>query len=301
MTTNEADEIRTAVREHYARAALEAGAGCCGDPATAASGDPATAICGDPVSTSDAFGRSLYQVGDREVLPEAALVASLGCGNPTALAELRPGEVVLDLGSGGGIDVLLSARRVAPTGKAYGLDMTPEMHQMAQRNQAEAGVTNAEFLLGTIENIPLPDASVDVIISNCVVNLAADKGMVFREAFRVLRPGGRLAISDIVLRRPLPTRLTELIGLWTGCIAGALPEAVCRDELTASGFQEVDIEPTNVLGRGSLEDMAGQLDPALIPPDVDVAAAIGELDGVVMSAFIRARKPNPAAKQALPL
>ena len=283
MTINDADKLRAVVREHYGKAATEAGTGCCGGSGGA--------CCGDPGPTSAAFGQTLYQIGDREVLPEAALVASLGCGNPTALAQLRPGEVVLDLGSGGGIDVLLSARRVAPTGRAYGLDMTPEMHQLAQRNQADAGVTNAEFLLGTIENIPLPDASVDVIISNCVVNLAADKGTVFREAFRVLRPGGRLAISDIVLRRPVSPRIGELMGLWTGCIAGALPEAVCRDELTAAGFREVDIEPTNVLNRADLEDMAGQLDPTLIPEDIDAGATMDELDGVVMSAFIRARKP----------
>ena len=177
MTTNDADELRIVVREHYAQAAREAGApSCCGDPGN------------DPSNGPDAFGRSAYAAADQEVLPEAALVASLGCGNPTMRAELRPGEVVLDLGSGGGIDVLLSARRVAPTGKAYGLDMTPEMHQLAQANQVEAGVTNAEFLLGTIEDIPLHDESVDVIISNCVVNLAADKGRVFRDAFRVLRP-----------------------------------------------------------------------------------------------------------------
>lgn len=283
MTIHDADGLRAVVREHYGKAAIEVGSGCCGGSGVSA--------CGDQGSASDAFGRTLYQIGDREMLPEAALAASLGCGNPTALVELRPGEVVLDLGSGGGIDVLLSARRVAPTGKAYGLDMTPEMHQLAQRNQADSGVTNAEFLLGTIENVPLPDASVDVIISNCVVNLAADKGTVFREAFRVLRPGGRLAISDIVLRRPLPPELAELMGLWTGCIAGALPETVCRDELRDAGFQEIDVEPTNVLSGADLGDMAGQLDPALIPPDLDVAAAIDELDGVVMSAFIRARKP----------
>lgn len=283
MTINDADEIRTAVREHYAQAARQAGTGCCGGTGSS--------VCTDSGSTSDPFGSSLYGAGDREVLPATALVASLGCGNPTALAELRPGEVVLDLGSGGGIDVLLSARRVAPTGKAYGLDMTPEMHALAQRNQAEAGVTNAEFLLGTIENVPLPDSSVDVIISNCVVNLAADKGTVFREAFRVLRPGGRLAISDIVVSRPLPPRVADLMGLWTGCIAGALPETECRDELTRAGFQDVDIVPTNVLSSTDLKDMAGQLDPALIPLDIDVTATIDELDGVVMSAFIRARKP----------
>ena len=205
MTINDADKLRAVLREHYGKAATDAGTGCCGGSGGAG--------CGDPGPKSAAFGQTLYQIGDREVLPEAALVASLGCGNPTALAQLRPSEVVLDLGSGGGIDVLLWARRVAPTGKAYGLDMTTEMHQLAQRNQAEAGITNAEFLLGTIENIPLPDASVDVIISNCVVNLAADKGTVFREAFRVLRPGGRLAISDIVLRRPVSPRIGELMGL----------------------------------------------------------------------------------------
>ena len=275
MTIGNGDEVRTAVREHYGQEARKA----------AIAGD------GTPTPASDAIGRSLYDAGDRESLPEAALVASLGCGNPTVLAQLRPGEVVLDLGSGGGIDVLLSARRVAPTGKAYGLDMTPEMHQLAQRNQTDAGVTNAEFLLGTIEDIPLPAASVDVIISNCVLNLAADKATVFREAFRVLRPGGRLAVSDIVLRRPLPPRITELVGLWTGCVAGALPESVFRSELMAAGFQDVDIEPANVFGRTDLQTMASQLDPAVIPPDVDVAATLDELDGVVMSAFVRARKP----------
>lgn len=247
--------------------------------------------CGDPGTGPGAFGRSASDAGDQEVLPEAALVASLGCGNPTVRAELRPGEVVLDLGSGGGIDVLLSARRVAPTGKAYGLDMTSEMHQLARRNQVEAGVTNAEFLLGTIEDIPLPDGAVDVIISNCVVNLAADKTAVFAEAFRVLRPGGRVAISDIVLTRPLLPRVAEIMGLWTSCIAGALPEAVCRDALLKAGFH-VDIEPTNVINRADLESMASQLDPALIPPGIDVAATIDELDGVVMSAFIRANKPS---------
>jgi arsenite methyltransferase len=284
MTINDADELRAAVREHYGKAATEAaGDGCCGGSGGG--------CCGGSPSASATFGQTLYQIEEREPLPEAALVASLGCGNPTALADLRPGEIVLDLGSGGGIDVLLSARRVAPGGRAYGLDMTPEMHELARRNQAEAGVANAEFLLGTIENIPLPDASVDVIISNCVVNLAADKGTVFREAFRVLRPGGRLAISDIVLRRPVSPRIGELMGLWTGCVAGALPEAVCRAELTSAGFQAVDIEPTNVLNRQDLEDMAGQLDPTLMPADIDAAATMDELDGVVMSAFIRARKP----------
>jgi len=280
MTSNDADDLRSVVREHYGQAAREAGnASCCDGPGN------------DPAEGPDAFGRSAYDAEDQELLPEAALVASLGCGNPTVRAELRPGEVVLDLGSGGGIDVLLSARRVAPTGTAYGLDMTPEMHKLAQRNQADAGVTNAEFLLGTIEDIPLPDASVDVIISNCVLNLAADKGTVLAEAFRVLRPGGRLAISDIVLSRPLPPRLTAIMGLWTGCIAGALPEAEFRDKLSAAGFAHVDIQPTNIMHRTDLESMASQLDSALLPPDIDVSSTIDELDGVVMSASIRATKP----------
>jgi len=220
------------------------------------------------------------------------VLASLGCGNPTALADLQPGQVVLDLGSGGGIDVLLSARRVGPTGKAYGLDMTVEMHELALRNQAEAGVTNAEFLLGTMEDIPLPDASVDVIISNCVVNLAADKRAVFAEALRVLRPGGRLAISDIVVRRALPPQVAQLMGLWTGCIAGALPEAVCRAQLAEAGFQDVDIEPTMVYRRAELEQMAAQMEPSLVPEGLDTQATIDALDGAVMSAFIRARKPE---------
>lgn len=276
MTVHDADEVRAAVRERYGEAARSAAASCCGGP--------------EP--TAVAFGRSLYGEGEHEELPEAALVASLGCGNPTLLAELAPGETVLDLGSGGGIDVLLSARRVGPTGKAYGLDMTPEMHELARRNQAEAGVTNAEFLLGTIEAVPLPDDSVDVIISNCVVNLAADKGAVYREAFRVLKPGGRLAISDIVLTRPLPAEISEVMALWTGCVAGALTDAVCRDELVAAGFVEVDIEPTNVYGRRDLEAMATDLDPAAVPSDIDVAATVDALDGAVMSAFIRARKPS---------
>jgi ubiquinone/menaquinone biosynthesis C-methylase UbiE len=279
MTTRDADEIREAVRARYAEAARAAEASCCG---------PAKA-------TEGAFGRTLYGEGEADVLPEAALAASLGCGNPTLLADLRPGEVVLDLGSGGGIDVLLSARRVAPTGMAYGLDMTPEMLVLARRNQADAGVTNAEFLEGTIEAVPLPDGSVDVVISNCVVNLSGDKPAVFREAFRVLRPGGRLAISDVVMRRALPERLQRVIGLWTGCIAGALPETGYREQLEHAGFVDIAIEATDVYDREGLSRMAEDVAASAESPDaVDIEATVVELEGAVMSAFVRARKPSPS-------
>lgn len=280
MTTHDATQIRTAVQERYAQAARDASS-CCGSS------------CG-PTSLSeiDPFGSSQYGEADRAALPEAALLASLGCGNPTMLADLRPGDVVLDLGSGGGIDVLLSARRVAPYGKAYGLDLTPEMVELANANKAQAGVDNVEFLLGSIEDIPLPDDSVDVIISNCVVNLSADKDRVFSEALRVLRPGGRLAISDIVVARPLDADLTAIMALWTGCIAGALTEDDCVDRMSAAGFEEIDIQPTSVFGRAELEGLAEGLDPAEIPADVDLTAAIDGLDGVIRSAFIRAVKPG---------
>jgi SAM-dependent methyltransferase len=276
MTTNEAAEIRTAVREHYAKAA-RAAEECCA-PSGASPG---------------LIGRTLYAEDDAAAVPDAALLASLGCGNPTMLADLHSGEVVLDLGSGGGIDVLLSARRVGPTGKAYGIDMTPEMLELARRNQAEAGVSNAEFLEGTIEDIPLPDASVDVIISNCVVNLSADKDAVFHEALRVLKDGGRLAISDIVLRRRLSDPVAHLVGLWTGCVAGALLEADYRQKLEAAGFAEIDVEPTRVFQRSDLSDMASDMIASGgIPADIDACATLDELDGVVMSAFVRARKPT---------
>ena len=271
------EEVRTAVREHYAEAARAVDASCCGPTGT----------------TTGLIGRTLYGDEDAEVLPDAALAASLGCGNPTLLAELHPGEVVLDLGSGGGIDVLLSARRVAPSGKAYGLDMTPEMLALARRNQVEAGVANAEFLLGTIESVPLPDESVDVIISNCVVNLSPDKTAVFREAFRVLKPGGRLAISDIVLRRSLPEPVQQAMGLWTGCVAGALLETDYREHLEEAGLEEVDIEPTHVYDSSDLARIAGDLlVSAKIPETIDVEASVAELDGAVMSAFVRAGKPK---------
>jgi SAM-dependent methyltransferase len=275
MTTSDTEQVHSAVRERYAQAAREAEA-CCGTSGAAA----------------DLIGRTLYNENDAAALPEAALAASLGCGNPTLLADLRPGEVVLDLGSGGGIDVLLSARRVAPSGKAYGLDMTPEMLDLARRNQLEAGVTNAEFLMGTMEAVPLPDESVDVIISNCVVNLSPDKPAVLREAYRVLRPGGRLAISDIVLGRPLPEALQRLMGLWTGCVAGALVEDDYGTKLRAAGFEGIEIEPTHVYGRDDLMAMAGDLiEAGAVPDSVDVEQTLDQLEGSIMSAFVRARRP----------
>ncbi len=283
MAKQGVDEVRTAVRERYAEAARAADASCCGPTGTA----------------TGLIGPTLYEKKDAEALPQAALAASLGCGNPTLLAELHPGEVVLDLGSGGGIDVLLSARRVAPSGKAYGLDMTPEMLVLARRNQVEAGVVNAEFLLGTIESVPLPDESVDVIISNCVVNLSPDKPAVFREAFRVLKPGGRLAVSDIVLRRSLPEPLQQAMGLWTGCVAGALLETDYREGLEEAGFEGIDIEPTRVFDASDIAQMAGDLlVSAEIPATIDVEASIAELDRAVMSAFVRASKPETLAPRA---
>jgi arsenite methyltransferase len=275
MSIQEADRIREAVRERYAAAATAA-----------------TSCCGPGAEALDPFGQSQYDDADRAQVPAEALAASLGCGNPTLLADLRPGDVVLDLGSGGGIDVLLSARRVAPGGTAYGLDMTEEMLALANANKARAGVENVEFLLGSIEDIPLPDDSVDVIISNCVVNLSADKDQVFREAVRVLRPGGRFAISDMVLSRPLDPELTRITGLWTGCIAGALTQDACVEAMLAAGFEDVEIEPTTVFGRAELESLVADLDPSEIPPGLDVEATIADLDGVIRSAFIRARKPE---------
>lgn len=273
MATRSDEEIRSAVREHYAEAARAADASCCG-------------------TAEGLVGRSLYEGDQAESLPEAALATSLGCGNPTLLADLHPGEVVLDLGSGGGIDVLLSARRVAPEGKAYGLDMTPEMLDLARRNQAEAGVENAEFLEGTMEAVPLPDESVDVIISNCVVNLSPDKSAVFAEAFRVLRPGGRIAISDIVLVRELPEPVQRAMGLWTGCVSGALLESDYRGLLEEAGFEQVDIEPTQVYDTDDIRRMAGDLSASVeIPKGLDIEATIEEIGGSVMSAFVRAIKP----------
>ena len=248
-------DIKDAVKEKYAEAALKAQGGGCG--------------C-DPVS------QNLYSDAETRGLPEGAVLASLGCGNPTALAQLHEGETVLDLGSGGGIDVLLSAKRVGPTGKAYGLDMTDEMLALARENQTKAGATNVEFLKGEIENIPLPAAAVDVIISNCVINLSADKGRVLQEAFRVLKPGGRFAVSDVVCRGEIPDAVRRSMELWVGCVAGALEENEYRRLLQAAGFVDVDVEPTRIY---AFED-AG-ID--------DVLAR--EVSGRVMGAFIRARKP----------
>ena len=281
MTVHGAEEITTAVRERYAGLARSA-----------------SSCCGPSASGLDPFGQSQYSDNERSLLPEEALLASLGCGNPTMLAELNPGDVVLDLGSGGGIDVLLSARRVTPGGKAYGLDMTPEMLALANANKTKAGVDNVEFLLGTIEHIPLPDDSVDVIISNCVVNLSADKDAVFREALRVLKPGGRFAISDMVLSRALSPQLTGIMALWTGCIAGALTESDCTDRMTAAGFTDVSIEPTTVFGRSELEGLAAGLRPEDVPTGLDIERTITEFDGVIRSAFIRATKPGTHVRSA---
>jgi arsenite methyltransferase len=260
--------IKDAVREKYGHAARRVGEGCCG-----------TSIGTDPISSN------LYSDQESGALPEAAVAASLGCGNPTALAELKPGETVLDLGSGGGIDVLLSARRVGPAGKAYGLDMTDEMLALARENQRKAGVENVEFLKGEIEAIPLPDNSVDVIVSNCVINLSGDKDAVLREAFRVLKPGGRFAVSDVVTRGAVPEALRRDVLLWVGCIAGALEEDDYRAKLRAAGFHAVTIEPTRVY---RLEDAR----EFLTDKGVDVDAIAGSVDGKFMSAFIRASKPH---------
>ena len=283
MSVDEADQIRAAVQDRYAAAARSA-SGCCG---------PAGTSFGGP------FGQSQYADTDRAALPADAVAGSLGCGNPTLLADLHPGEVVLDLGSGGGIDVLLSAGRVSPGGMAYGLDMTPEMLELANANKAQAGVQNVEFLLGTIEEIPLPDSSVDVIISNCVVNLAADKDQVFREAFRVLRPGGRLAISDVVLSRPLSPELGSVMALWTGCIAGALTEDDCSDLLRAAGFESIGIEPTTIFDSRELDSLVTALDPADLPAGIDTATAIADLEGVIRSASIRATKPGTSSTRPI--
>jgi arsenite methyltransferase len=274
----EANDIKSAVKARYARAAKSvtegAGGTCCSAPRAADA-------CCDPITGN------LYDAAQAGAIPEAALRASLGCGNPTALAELQPGEVVLDLGSGGGIDVLLSARRVGPAGKAYGLDMTDEMLALANENKRRAGAQNVEFLKGEIEHIPLPDASVDVIISNCVINLSADKDRVLREAFRVLRPGGRFAVSDVVTRGAIPDAVRRSMLLWAGCIAGALDENDYRAKLAAAGFTQAEVEPTRVYRAADARSFLGE-------KGIDAEAIGAAVDGNIFSAFIRARKPAAA-------
>jgi arsenite methyltransferase len=271
--------VQQQVKEKYgsaARAVAQSGSvqACC---------DPGLRCC-DPITTN------LYSVDQTGIIPEKAVKASLGCGNPTALIDLRHGETVLDLGSGGGIDVLLSAKRVGPAGKAYGLDMTDDMLALARENQRQAGVTNVEFLKGEIENIPLPDNSVDVIISNCVINLSADKDRVLREAFRVLKPGGRFAVSDVVVRGSVPEAVRKSMLLWVGCIAGALEEREYIAKLTSAGFEDAAVEPTRVY---SVEDARQFLTEA----GVDVDAIAPQVNDKFFGAFVRANKPNTACCQ----
>ena len=267
--------VKEVVKEKYGEAALRVitgkGSACCGSSPSSC-------------SSVEMITGGLYDNLQKSELPEAAVLASLGCGNPTALAELKAGETVLDLGSGGGIDVLLSARRVGPGGKAYGLDMTDEMLALARENQKKAGVENVEFLKGEIENIPLPDNSVDVIISNCVINLSGDKDKVLREAFRVLKPGGRFGVSDVVTKGGIPPEIRKSVLLWVGCIAGALEEREYREKLAAAGFENIDVEPTRIY---SAKDALS----FLLDKGVDVDQFGSQMDGKFMSAFIRARKP----------
>ena len=266
------DGVRDLVKQKYGQAALRVvggGTSCCGSTSSQGGCDPVTS--------------NLYGAAETEDLPPDAVAASLGCGNPTALAELKQGETVLDLGSGGGIDVLLSVRRVGPTGKAYGLDMTDEMLALARENQRKAGAPNVEFLKGEIEHVPLPGNSVDVVISNCVINLSADKDAVLAEAFRVLKPGGRFAVSDVVVRGEVPPEIRRSVELWIGCVAGALEESEYRARLAKAGFEDIDVEPTRIYtAESAREFLAG----AGLGAD-----AIAAVDGKFVSAFVRARKP----------
>jgi SAM-dependent methyltransferase len=267
-------EIKEIVKAEYGQAALQAkrgGSSCCGSVSERAA----------PITSN------LYEVKETEALPAEAVLASLGCGNPTALAQLNPGETVLDLGSGGGIDVLLSARRVGPTGMVYGLDMTDEMLALARENQQKSGVQNVEFLKGEIEEIPLASHSVDVIISNCVINLSSDKDRVLAEAFRVLKPGGRLAVSDVVVRGAVPAEIRHSVELWMGCVAGALEESVYRDKLGKAGFHDIEIVPTRIYRVEDAKDF-------LAGAGLNVEALAPQMDGKFMSAFVRARKPIQA-------
>src|SRR3989442_2967505 len=274
-------DIKDVVKEKYGKAALRvtstSAASCCGSESS----------CGSASSRGedDPITSKLYALAETADLPPEAVAASLVCGNPTALAELSPGEIVLDLGSGGGIDVLLSAKRVGPTGKAYGLDMTDDMLALARANQAKAGVENAEFVLGEIEAIPLPSDSVDVIISNCVINLSADKDRVFAEAFRVLKPGGRVAVSDVVVRGAVPPEIRKSVELWIGCVSGALEDGEYRAKLAKAGFEAIDLEPTRIYRTDDARDF-------LAGSGIDVDAIAPDVDGKFMSAFVRARKPT---------
>jgi len=268
------ENVKEIVKEKYGQAAVRARSG-----ATSCCGPSAAGCCGPDPITSDLYGRD-----ELASVPEDAANASLGCGNPTALAELHPGEVVLDLGSGGGIDVLLPARRVGPHGKAYGLDMTDEMLALARDNQAKSGLTNVEFLKGEIEHIPLPDNSVDVVISNCVINLSADKQQVLREAFRVLKPGGRFAVSDVVVRGEVPAAIRRSVELWVGCVAGALEEQEYKEKLARAGFTDIGVEPWRIYraeeARSFIEESG-----------LDYESVAAQADGRFMSSFVRARKP----------
>jgi arsenite methyltransferase len=264
-------EVHQAVREKYGEIAKTGGQiGCCG---------PTACGCGDPITAN------LYSDAETADLPPEALAVSLGCGNPTALIQLEPGQTVLDLGSGGGIDVLLSAKRVGPTGKVYGLDMTDEMLTLARENQRKAGATNVEFLEGTIEAIPLPDRSVDVIVSNCVINLSPDKDAVLREAFRVLKPGGRFAVADVVVQGEIPDTLRRSLEMWVGCVAGALQDTEYVSKLRAAGFADIEVDPWRVY---NVDDARGFLTQS----GLDADALAVQIDGRVASAFIRARKPE---------
>ncbi len=269
-------DMKEVVKEKYGQAALRVksrgSSSCCGASAS-------KELCCDPITSN------LYNASQSGEIPEEALLASLGCGNPTVLAKLNAGEVVLDLGSGGGIDVLLSAKRVGPTGKAYGLDMTDEMLALANENKRKAGAENVEFLKGEIEQVPLPDNSVDVIISNCVINLSTDKDRVLREAFRVLKPGGRFAVSDVVTRGQMRPEIRQSVLLWVGCVAGALEENEYRTKLASAGFEQIDIEPTRIYRAEDARDF-------LSAEGVDVGPIASEVDGKFLSAFVRAVKPQ---------
>jgi arsenite methyltransferase len=274
VPVNDQAKITEAVKEKYGEAASRVASGGAASCGTA----PSSSCCGgDPITSN------LYESAQTAGLPQGAVLASLGCGNPTALAQLKPGEIVLDLGSGGGIDVLLSAKRVSPSGKAYGLDMTDEMLALARENQKKAGVENVEFLKGEIENIPLPESAVDVVISNCVINLSADKDRVFQEAFRVLRPGGRFAVSDVVVKGDVPAEIRRNMELWVGCVAGALRDSEYISKLSNAGFQEISIEPTRVY---KLDD-ARQF---LAAQGIDADSIAPQVEGKFISAFIRATK-----------